>query len=495
MSAKASMNPPALATTTRSSRRTSAVFAAPSETNRAGRFAKNKSESVGVPKGRGRPKKCEAPAPKKFANDDSFVSGDAFDFVGMESPHGPMTRRRSSMFVGTKALKELPNKSGRRRSKLDSVMETPDLTKLKIADKNELPITSTRRRSKLPILLETPELSQIDNKENEAIIESPGKLLETPESSQLDNIENVAIIELIPSPENEISFKNTTPVIKMAPATSAQDAPAQVESGIKDTPKRVTKTNTPKSIKKSSSAKSVTTPKSSKIPNVAAKKSGVRSNPWPSKVVISPIKKAALQRAFAGQVINLKKTPPHTLKKKLNTNMKLNSPSSAFPGTPQATDPMHVLKQNLKRKIDTKMDQKVEEIPKNSSPYTLMAGETENGSPAEILVKMDQKPSKQNVTGTPAPIKRGRILRNLDQNIGGSPDPRRSVRRQTPKQPKPIVKTEKSPKTKEISTPKLEMENAAVNKVMSKVDSVPSPVKITSSQMITGDLGRMCSIM
>ena len=60
---------------------------------------------------------------------------------------------------------------------------------------------------------------------------------------------------------------------------------------------------------------------------------------------------------------------------------------------------MHVLKQNLKRKIDTKMDQKISSIPKNSSPYTLMAGETENGSPAEILVKMDQKPSKQNVTG------------------------------------------------------------------------------------------------
>jgi len=188
----------------------------------------------------------------------------------------------------------------------------------------------------------------------------------------------------------------------------------------------------------------------------------------------------------------LKKTPPHTLK--LNNNMKLNSPSSGFPGTPQATDPMHVLKRNLKRKIDTKMDQKISSIPKNSSPYTLMSGETENGSPAEILVKMDQKPSKQNVTGTPAPIKRNRILRNLDQNIGGSPDPR-SVRRQTPKQPKPIVKTEKSPKTEEVSTPKLEMENAAVNKAMSKVEIVPSPVKTTSSQIITGDLGSMCSIM
>ena len=44
----------------------------------------------------------------------------------------------------------------------------------------ELPITSTRRRSKLPILLETPELSQIDNKENEAIIESPGKFWKVP---------------------------------------------------------------------------------------------------------------------------------------------------------------------------------------------------------------------------------------------------------------------------------------------------------------------------
>ena len=157
--------------------------------------------------------------------------------------------------------------------------------------------------------LETPELSQFDNKENEAIIDY------------------VEIIEF--PPQNEISFK-ITPVIKMASATPAQAAPTVVESAMKDTPKRVT--NTPKSIKKSPSAKeclesfrkSATTPKSTKIPNVTAKKSGVRSNPWPSKVLISPIKKAALQKAFAGQVINLKKTPVATLKHKSNTNMKLN---------------------------------------------------------------------------------------------------------------------------------------------------------------------------
>jgi len=79
--------------------------------------------------------------------------------------------------------------------------------------------------------------------------------------SQIDNNkENEAIIE---SPENEISFK-ITPVIKMASAS-----PAVIESsGNKDTPKskRVANT-TPKSIKKSA-----TTPKSTKIPSVAAKK-------------------------------------------------------------------------------------------------------------------------------------------------------------------------------------------------------------------------------
>ena len=89
-------------------------------------------------------------------------------------------------------------------------------------------------------------------------------------------------------------------------------------------------------------------------------------------------------------------------------------------GTPQPTDPGNLLKRNLKRKVDVRMDKKIDEIPKNSSPYTLVMSETENGSPVEQFVKMNSKPSKENVTGTPAPAlkkRQNRILQPLDNSI------------------------------------------------------------------------------
>ena len=68
-----------------------------------------------------------------------------------------------------------------------------------------------------------------------------------------------------------------------------------------------------------------------------------------------------------------------------------------FLGTPQPTNPGNLLKKNLKRKVDVRMDKKLDEIPKNLSPYTLIVGETENGSPVEQFIKT--KPSKENITG------------------------------------------------------------------------------------------------
>ena len=100
-------NPPVLATAARASRRAStAVFVAPvlEEKRGRGRPVKPKPETR-VASARGRSKKAEA-TPKAITNDDSFVSGEAFDFVAMESPKGPLTRaRRSSMFVGNKPKK------------------------------------------------------------------------------------------------------------------------------------------------------------------------------------------------------------------------------------------------------------------------------------------------------------------------------------------------------------------------------------------------------
>ena len=135
-------------------------------------------------------------------------------------------------------------------------------------------------------------------------------------------------------------------------------------------------------------------------------------------------------------------------------------------------DPRNLLKRNLKRKVDVSMDKKIDEIPKNSSPYTLVVSETENGSPVEQFVKMNSKPSKENVTGTPAPAlkkRQKRILQPLDNNMEGNACP---LRRKSPRllaTPKKLTPAINSTNPDELKmTPKLEMENQAVNKALAK---------------------------
>ncbi len=136
-----------------------------------------------------------------------------------------------------------------------------------------------------------------------------------------------------------------------------------------------------------------------------------------SKVIISPIKKAALAQAFkkAERVPSPVKSRP---KPTLQISKIQSKATQNMPGTPQPTDPAILLRRNLKKRVDLQMDLKIAEIPQNSSPYLLMKGETENGSPVEEFIKKFDKPTKRNVTGTPAPnAKRSRILQSLDNNV------------------------------------------------------------------------------
>lgn len=200
-------------------------------------------------------------------------------------------------------------------------------------------------------------------------------------------------------------------------------------------------------------------------------------------MVISPIKKAILSKAFATNTVVVKKkeiTPRPTAKS-----------SNLFPGTPQPTDPANVLKRNLKLKVAKEMDEKIQEIPKNSSPYTLLVGETENGSPVEHFVKMESKPTVQNVTGTPA-TKRpsSRILQRLNSNVNGSPAFPGAPRRRSTATPKKILNS--MPKTENEQEPmQIETENVAVNKALAKAPTSPK----MNTQMITGDLANMCVVM
>ena len=197
-----------------------------------------------------------------------------------------------------------------------------------------------------------------------------------------------------------------------------------------------------------------------------------------TRVIISPIKQAAISRAFGPSATST------SAKKPKLALPKVKQQNSVVPGTPQPMDPSNILKRNLKKTVEAQLDKKVQEIPK--SPYTLLMGETENGSPVEHFVKMAKKPSKENVTGTPAPVRRSArkvFTPIMDNNVQGSPHPN------------PMQNRLGTPKKLDMTNEAMEVEteNQAINKVMAKTST--SPAVAASNQMITGDLAKMCTIM
>merc|ERR1712008_170266 len=240
-----------------------------------------------------------------------------------------------------------------------------------------------------------------------------------------------------------------------------------------------------------------------------------------SSVVISPIKRPS-------NVLQPKQVAALKLPKKKASNLPLpiltpptkiaSVQNENLPGTPQATEPGNLLKKHLKRKVDVRMDKKIDEIPKNSSPYALVMGETENGSPVENFVKIS-KPSKENITGTPGPalkMRQNRVLQPLrntnnkiQENGNGNTNPQRKSPRllATPKHLNlsNTVAIKNSTKQAEVelimTTPKLETENQAVNKTLAKqrleiTAAMRSNATANSGgQLVTGDLASLCTIM
>jgi len=410
--------------------------------------------------------------PIEALKENSFVAGDLFDFNGQtmltpaKSPRGPMTRaRRSSMYVA-------PMKNGM--------------------------VTSTARRSGT----KKSKASNLDS------------VMETPTVEESYEQPEQKINPVVESPEGEVSFKTDSMTPQMIEqqnrllAKREGMSPARVIlSPMALSPiKRVTKgQEEPAKVSQTKEIVAVKLPKKEAAPNLplSPKKKFTKVHEKPAKVVAVeklPIKKAP----------NLP-LPKLTIPKKIAKVQKEN-----MPGTPQPTDPGNLLKENLKRKVDVRMDKKLDEIPKNLSPYTLIVGETENGSPIEQFVKT--KPSKENITGTPAPLskmRQNRVLRPLDNNLtnqvqGTSYPIRKSPRLlATPK--KLNMSTTEALKNDvttgnvedgKIHTPKLETENQAVNKALAKQKSeivssrsCNSTTANNGGQMFTGDLASLCLIM
>ncbi len=65
--------------------------------------------------------------------------------------------------------------------------------------------------------------------------------------------------------------------------------------------------------------------------------------------------------------------------------------ANAFLGTPQSANPMAMLKNNLKSRVRRQLEEKIARMP--TSPYALMEGETETGSPEYAFSKVVVKPA------------------------------------------------------------------------------------------------------
>ena len=168
------------------------------------------------------------------------------------------------------------------------------------------------------------------------------------------------------------------------------------------------------------------------------------------------------------------------------SNSSSTVPPTIFYGTPKSTNPTALLRNNLKEQVKQKMEDKVAALPP-SSPYTLMEGENENGSPSYEFTRLTNKPRsaqaavkyltatpgvairKAKIAGTPgrAPNKARRVLGCLDENVDLT------------------KKEEVTPKKMDSS---IDMEENDL-----KEDIPISPAK--NPQLVTGDLAMVCIIM
>jgi len=156
--------------------------------------------------------------------------------------------------------------------------------------------------------------------------------------------------------------------------------------------------------------------------------------------------------------------------------------------TPQALDPRKLLRKTLKTKVENQIDSKVLNLPKGS-PYTLMCGLTENGSPAEELVKLSFLPSRAEavkfMTATPAPPRR--LLRSAKVELDHEKvDNGRGV------VPTPVTTKRKLSMSFEDDNDE-NVEHAA-KKAKTETSTKLQPV-VDDSQLMTGGLGKICAIM
>jgi len=392
-----------------------------------------------------------------------FVSGEDFAFAApADSPKGVMTRRRTSIYVAAKgrgsAVRAPPPSTS--RGKKVTGRAAPIAAEKKAAPAKKTP-PKRGRKSVAPAAVPAPPQAPPVSRAKKAAPEKPKRKVAPPKkaataetvTAEPDLTKDVQVV--VERLENTPGYKkillNRDEVRQRLEAV--RTSPLRVQIVCDSLAERETSKSPPNSPPK--------TPKSSRTTRGLLK----RSTPHPNQ--------AAKKKLFAPA--DDKSSPAHT------TSMRAPPPL----GTPQLADPTAMLKLNLKCKVQEQMEERVSKMP-STSPYTIMEGEKDSGSPDYMFTKLKGKPraDAKHLTSTPGNSKaRGRLVLGSISN--------RSV-------PTPVVRRNLS--IRDLNSPSDDEEDENDNEVSfaSKENASPSAPSSPMSpqpQLVTGDLGKMCAIM
>jgi len=418
-----------------------------------------------------------------------FVSGEDFAFAApADSPKGVMTRRRTSIYVaaksrGSAAPAPLASTS---RGKMITARAAPIAKEKKAAVAKTTP-PKRGRRSVAPTAATVrvpapPQLAPVSRAKKTAP-EKPKR-----KAAPLKKVASAKVNGV--GEENGMSNPTPAMLALMEKKRLAENAEPDLTRDVQVVVERLENTPGYKKILVNRE-------------EVRQRLEAVRTSPLRVQIVCdslaeeeatkSPPKTPKSSRTTRGAIKRSTPHPNQAAKKKLfapaddksspapTTNMRAPPPL----GTPQLADPTALLKLNLKHKVQEQMEERVSKMP-NTSPYTIMEGEKESGSPDYMFTKLKGKPraDAKHLTSTPGNSKaRGRLVLGSISN--------RSV-------PTPVVRRNLS--IRDLNSPSDDEEDENENEVSfaSKENASPSTPSSPMSpqpQLVTGDLGRMCAIM
>jgi len=246
-------------------------------------------------------------------------------------------------------------------------------------------------------------------------------------------------------------------------------------------PKKTTPKTNKKQLKTPKTAVKVepVTPVTPIQPNVASIKNTPISTTKKTPVLVSKYK----QKTPAGSLKKLQKTPAGSLKKPLKR-------LTATKSTPAQVKPCDLLKQNLRKQVETAISAKIGNKP-CSSPYTLVSNGSNENSPVFTKVESaTNKVVKHHITGTPARVTRTRKFGSviqpslLEDSVMPNSTQHKVVSSSTPV--KSLLSGE------DYSTEPHPLESVEATPIRPPCCLAPvSP----QPEMVTGGLAKLCAIM